>query len=70
MEKLGYTEKEAEKKIENCIEFEKMLATSYPTQAEKASPSYSRRTSNYYSKKELSELQKTLPILDTIEGGC
>ena len=31
MEKLGYTEKEAEKKIANCIEFEKMLADSYPS---------------------------------------
>jgi predicted metalloendopeptidase len=70
MEKLGYTEKEAEKKIANCIEFEKMLADSYPSAAEKGSPSFVRRTLNYYSKDELMGLQKNLPILDTIEGGC
>ena len=70
MKKIGYTEKEAEAKIDNCIEFEKMLASSYPTQAEKGSPSYTRRTSNYYSREELLEAQKNLPILDTIENGC
>ncbi len=47
-----------------------MLATSYPTQAEKGSPSYSRRTANYYSREELIKAQKNFPILDTIEGGC
>ena len=70
MEKMGYTQKEAEKKIENCIEFEKLLAPSYPTKEQKQSPSYSRRTANYYSRNELIEAQRTLPVLSTIENGC
>ena len=70
MERLGYTEKEAEGKIENCIEFEKQLATSYPTMEERSSPSYMRRTANYFSRKELEEAQKNLPVLDAIEKGC
>ncbi|MBQ3790838.1 MAG: FtsX-like permease family protein [Lachnospiraceae bacterium] len=70
MKKIGYTEKEAERKIENCIAFEKMLAASCPTQAEKASPSYRRRTANYLSREELIAAQKDLPILQTIENGC
>ena len=70
MERLGYTEKEAEKKIENCIEFEKLIASSCPTREEKSAPSYTRRSANYYNRKELEEVQRSLPILATIEKGC
>ena len=70
MERLGYSEKEAEKKIDNCIEFEKLIAGSCPTQAEMGSPSYARRSANYFSRKELEEVQKSLPVLTAIEQGC
>ena len=65
--KLGYTEVEAEKKIENCLAFEGMFASSVYTAEEKGRADYNARTNNIYTREQLLEAQGNLPILQVLE---
>jgi hypothetical protein len=47
--KVGYTEDEALKKIENCFAFEAMVAPVIHTSEEQQKPDYISRISNYYT---------------------
>ena len=65
--KLGYTEEDAQRMIENCLSFETELASSMLTQTDMKSPSYIQMVNNHYTREELTKLQGSLPILDTME---
>lgn len=66
--KLGYSEDEAEQKIENSLAFETMLAPSIYTTEEQGRPDYYGKILNYLSPEELRELEGNLPLLEGLEG--
>ena len=65
--KLGYTEEEAQQKIENCFAFETMLATVIYTTEEAGSADYLSKINNHFTREELQNAQGKLPILETLE---
>ena len=67
--KLGYSEEEADQKIDNCFAFETMLADSILTHEEQQKPDYVSRINNIYSREDLEKLQGKLPILASLEEG-
>ena len=64
--KLGYSEKETQQKIDNCLAFETMLAPSLYTNEDQQKPDYTEKTLNYYSYDELKAAQGPLPILEDL----
>ena len=64
--KLGYTEKEAQQKIDNCLAFETMLAPALYTNEDEQKPDFMEKTLNYYSLDELKAAQGPLPILEEL----
>ena len=66
--KLGYSENEAERKIENSLAFETMLAPSIYTTEEQGRPDYFGKILNYLSLEELRELEGNLPILEGMKS--
>ena len=65
--KLGYSEEESAKKIENCFAFETMVAPSIYTKEERGRPDYIERVNNVYTRDELAAAQGNLPILKVLE---
>ena len=65
--KLGYSEEEAARKIDNCFAFETMMADSIPSSEEQSSPDYLSGIYNIYSRDELETLQGRLPVLAVLE---
>ena len=61
--KLGYTEKNARQKIDNCLFLETKLAPAIYTNEEQNLPDYMARTNNRYSKEQLAREQGNVPIL-------
>ncbi len=66
--KLGYSKKEAEEKISNRFEFEKMLAEAIPTAEDKAKPNYFKKSNNHYTREELLAAEKALPVVEQLEN--
>ena len=64
--KLGYTEEEAQQKIDNCLAFETMLAPALYTNEDEQKPDFMEKTLNYYSLDELKAAQGPLPILEEL----
>ena len=62
--KLGYTEDEAQRKIDNCFAFETMLAPALYTNEEQQKPDYVEKTLNFYTRDELKAAEGPLPILE------
>ena len=62
--KLGYTEDEAQRKIDNCFAFETMLAPALYTNEEQQKPDYMEKTLNFYTRDELKAAEGPLPILE------
>lgn len=67
--KLGYSEEDADQKIDNCFAVETMLAGSIYTREEQQRPDYLSRINNVYSRDDLEQLQGKLPILASLEEG-
>ncbi len=65
--KLGYTEEEADKKIENCFAFETMVAPTIGSNEFKKSPDYMSSIYNIFSYDEMKELHGDVPILELFE---
>lgn len=65
--KLGYSEEESARKIENCFAFETMVASSIYTEEERGRPDYINRRNNVYTRDELAAAQGNLPILEVLE---
>ncbi len=65
--KLGYTEDEANAKVDNCLAFEKTLASAIPTSQEQQHPDYDKNSNNHVTRSELKALQKQVPILQVLE---
>ena len=65
--KLGYSEEEALKKIENTFAFETILAPYIYTSVEEQSPDYLEKINNIYTREGLTELAGSFPILEVIE---
>ena len=61
--KLGYTEKAAQQKFDNCLALETKLAPAIYTNEEQNSPDYMARTNNRYSLEQLAKEQGNVPIL-------
>ncbi|MBQ1510444.1 MAG: hypothetical protein IIZ54_06070, partial [Selenomonadaceae bacterium] len=61
--KLGYTDKTARQKIDNCLALETKLAPAIYTNEEQNLPDYMARTNNRYSKEQLAREQGNVPIL-------
>ena len=68
LNKLGYSEDEAEQKIENSLAFETMLAPAIYTTEEQGSADFFGKVLNYLSYEELRELEGNLPILEGLQG--
>ncbi|MBR1558719.1 MAG: M13 family metallopeptidase [Clostridia bacterium] len=68
LDRLGYSEDEAQQKIENSLAFETMLAPSIYTTEEQGSADYYGKILNYLSPDELRELEGNLPILEGLQG--
>ena len=66
--KLGYSDEEAARKIENCFTFEDMIAPAIMTNEEKRSPDYISRVNNHYTREELLAAQDKLPVLEMLES--
>ena len=62
--KLGYSESEAEQKIENSLAFETMLAPAIYTVEEQGNPDYYGKILNYLSLVDMRSLEGNLPILE------
>ena len=65
--RLGYTEAEAKRKIENCLVFETMIAPSVHSNLVRRSPAYISMINNHVTRDELREIQGELPLLDELE---
>ena len=66
--KLGYTEDEAQQKIDNALAFETKLAPSVYTAEEQGSEDIIERTNNHYTRDELKEAEGRLPILELLDN--
>lgn len=67
LEKLGYSKDDAKKKIDNCLEFEAMLAPAAISERERQRPDYDERSNNYYTRDELAEALGNVPFLGMVE---
>ena len=65
--KMGYSEKEAAAKYDNCLAFETALAPSIMTNQEGYQADYYTRINNHYTRDQVIEAQGKLPILNKIE---
>ena len=65
--KLGYSEDEAGKKIENCFAFETLVAPTIGSNEFKKSPDYMSKIYNIYSYDDMRELQGNVPVLELFE---
>ncbi len=61
--RLGYAEKAALQKIENCLAFEAMLAPAMLTSEQKKGPDYARLINNRFSHEKLAKAQGGVPLL-------
>ena len=66
--KLGYTEEESLKKIDNCFAFEKLLAPTIPTAEEQNSPEYFSNANNFFSYDDVKKMAGILPVLERLEA--
>ena len=64
--KLGYSEEESLKKIDNCFAFESLIAPAVYTNEEKGRGDYLSRINNHYTLDEVKEVQGSLPILEVL----
>ena len=64
--KLGYTEDEAQRKIDNCFAFETMLAPALYTNEDQQKPDYYEKILNFYSHEEMKAAEGPLPILEDL----
>lgn len=65
--RLGYSEDEARKKIDNCFAYEGMVAPAIYTNEERGRSDYPARINNHMSCKELLNAEGKLPILEQLE---
>ena len=65
--KVGYSEEDAAKKVENCLAFETMLAPSITSVKDKQKPAYLKRVEKHYTRDEVEEISQKLPILAVLE---
>ena len=66
--KLGYTEDEAQQKIDNALAFETSLATAIYTSEEQGNEDIIERSNNHYTRDELKEAEGKLPILELLDN--
>ena len=67
LEKLGYTEEEAEQKIDNCFEWESMLNADRASAEERETSEYKSGTDNHYTRDELIAASPDVPIVESLE---
>ena len=64
--KLGYTEDEANQKIDNCLALETLLAPAVPTAEAKGQAGFIASTNNHVTHDELQQAEGQLPILEQL----
>ena len=67
LRKLGYSEAEAAKKIDNCFALESMIAETAYTSEEQNKPDFLDQCYNIFSREDLEARQGRLPILNYLE---
>ena len=67
LQKLGYSEEEAAKKVENAFAFETLLAPYLFTDAQRAQPDIFEKLNNPLTREEVTELAGGIPVLEIIE---
>lgn len=67
--KLGYSEEEAQQKLDNCFKFETLLAPYTCTSEESQKPTYLASINNHYTHEEFKAAVGNLPFLNSIEIG-
>ena len=65
--KLGYSEEEAQQKIDNCFAYETAVSSTIATNEEQKSADYTSKKYNVYSRDELKDLQGKVPVLELFE---
>lgn len=65
--KLGYSEKDAEKKIENCFAFETLIAAKTPSSEQQNSPDFLASIYNIHGYEEVKKAQGKIPVLQKME---
>lgn len=65
--KLGYSEKDAAQKIENCFAFETMIAPTIHTNEQQQGADFMSLINNRYSYEKLAKAQGKIPILPVIK---
>ena len=65
--KLGYTEAEADAKIEACLSLEAMIAPSLPTEEDQGLPDFFEKINNHFTRDELAEACGQLPVIPWFE---
>ena len=66
--KLGYSEDEAQQKIDNALAFETKLAPAIYTAEEQGNEDFIERSNNHYTRDELKEAEGKLPILELLDN--
>ena len=64
LRKLGYSEEETQKKIDNCFAFETTLAPTIASNEDQKKPDFLAKIYNIYSYDELKVLEDKLPVLE------
>ena len=67
LEKLGYSEKEAKQKFDNCFAWETMLNSVLANEQDESGSAYKTDADNYYTRGELLAVTPNIPILETLE---
>ena len=65
--RLGYTQSEADLKVERCLEFEGLLAPYVYSGEQKRKPDFDKLTNNRYTSDELLEAEGALPVIELAE---
>lgn len=65
--KSGYSEKEAQAKIDNCLEMEKLLAKGILTTKEMNSPDYYSKIADHYTLDGIKEKTGAAPLVDYLQ---
>ena len=68
LQRLGFSEKEADDAFENAIALETLLAAYIRPQSAQYSPDYLESLLNYYDREQLAELAGSFPILDMLDA--
>jgi putative endopeptidase len=66
--RTGYSEEEAQQKVENCLKLEEMLSPVIPTRKERMDPDFQASQNKYVTRDELQKVEGNIPVLEELEN--